>query len=70
MFFISPTLPRRCSSVVGIPGVLLRVRTVVEVKPHLLSVDAAAKASKSVEFASVPGTGCVMATFTDLQARP
>lgn len=57
-----------CRILVGIPGVLLRVRTVAEVKLHRLSVDAAAKASKSVEFVSVPGTGCVMAIFTNQQA--
>ena len=58
-----------CRILVGIPGVLFRVRTVLEADLRRASAEVGAKASRVVEFTPIPGTGCVMATFTSVNAE-
>lgn len=53
-----------CRILVGMPGLVLRVRTVAEMKLHRLVTEASEAASRSLEFRSIPDTGCVMAIFT------
>lgn len=49
---------------VGIPGVLFRVRTAAESSLRQVSVEVGAMESASIDFRSIPGSGCVMAIFT------